>query len=158
MDCHAWSGDIGGVGNRASELESRGACNVGCGSARSGAGTLRCRWGGFVAREEQRGPLQRSARARSRREKERPREHCACAARGWGTSGAVCESQRARVQRDVDFVSHWCSRGERMESQVRCVVGIVFIDSISRLSVFFPSFVFGLLLVRGWGRGRVCVL
>jgi len=36
-----------------------------------------------------------------------------------------------------------------MESQVRWVVGVVFIDSISRLSVFFPQFIFGLLLVRG---------
>ena len=42
-----------------------------------------------------------------------------------------------------------------MESQVRCVVGVVFVDSISRLSGFFPSFMSGLLLVRGWGRGRV---
>lgn len=94
----------------------------------------------FVAREEQRGPLQRSAQARSREEKNRPREHIAFVARSWGGCGAVYESQR-----DVDFVSHWCSRGGRMESQVQWVIGVVFIGSISRLSVFLPSFIFGLL-------------
>ena len=87
--------------------------------------------------------------------KERPCEHSACAARGCGAHGAVCESQRARGEHDVDFVSHWCSRRERMESQVRCVVGIVFIDSISCLPSFFPLFTCRLLLVCGRGRGRV---
>jgi len=38
---------------------------------------------------------------------------------------------------------------------VRCVIGIVFVDGISRLSVPFPSLVFGFLLVRGWRRGVV---
>jgi len=83
---------------------------IGCTGARSGAGSLGWRWGGLIAREEQRSPLQRSARARSCGEEERPRKRSACAARGWGARRAVCESQRARVQRDVDFVAHWRGR------------------------------------------------
>jgi len=106
----------------------------------------------FVAREKQRSPLQCSARARSRGEKEHSHEHVACAAGGWRARGGVCKSQR-----DVNFVSHWCSRGEQMEHQVRYVVGVVFIYSISRLSASFPLSIFGLLLVRSWGRGRVLV-
>jgi len=66
MDCRVWNGSTGGVGNRAGELESRGAWNVDRASARSATGTFGWRWGGFVAREEQRGPLQRSARAPTR--------------------------------------------------------------------------------------------
>jgi len=83
---------------------------IGCTGARSGAGSFGWRWGGLIAREDQRGPLQRSARARSRGEEERPSKHSACAARGWGARCAVCELQRARVQRDVDFVAHWRGR------------------------------------------------
>ena len=97
MDCHAWNCGTGGFGNKESELESHGACSVGSASGRGGASTFGCRWRGFVAREEQRGALERTARAPSRGEKERPRERSACAARGGGARGVVCESQRARV-------------------------------------------------------------
>ena len=114
----------------------------------------------FVAREKQRGQLQRSARARSCGEKERSREHIAWAARGWRARGVVCESQR-----DVDFVSPWYSCRERMESHVRCIVGVVFIASISRLSIsslrskpghfWFAAGEGGVYLcfVGGWGEG-----
>lgn len=106
----------------------------------------------FVARKEQRGPLQRSARARSRGEKERSREHIACAVGSWRARCGVCESQR-----DVNFVSHWCSCGEQMESQVRCVIGVVFINSISRLSVFFPPSILGyFFFVAGKGGEVLC--
>ena len=42
-----------------------------------------------------------------------------------------------------------------METQLRWVVGIALVDSISRLSVPFSSLVFKVLLVRGWRRGGV---
>jgi hypothetical protein len=70
----------------------------------------------------------------------------------------VCEAERARVQRDVDFVPHGRGGGKRMERQVWRVIVVVvsLVNASRRLSVSFLSFEFGFfLLVRGggWGRG-----
>jgi len=43
-----------------------------------------------------------------------------------------------------------------MESQVRCAIGIAFINSISRLSVPFPSPIFGFLWLAAGEEGAFC--
>jgi len=107
----------------------------------------------FVAREKQRGPLQRSARARSRGEKERLHGHIACAVGGWRARGGVWESQR-----DVNFVSHWCSRREQMETgevRRRCRLYLQHLPLVRFLSSVHIWATFGWQL----GKGKsTCVL